>query len=79
MEEVNWKDWKRMSEQGEVCGILGCNEQPTIQCQHCRNWYCETHKWVLATPGHPQVNTPEGEVLVAQMKADKEFMEISIP
>ena len=37
-------DWRERSEKGEVCGILGCQNKPTIQCPRCLNWYCGEHK-----------------------------------
>lgn len=46
-------EWKRKSEAGEFCGILGCFNKPETRCDHCGNWYCNEHKWVLETPAHP--------------------------
>lgn len=50
MEEID--DWKRRSELGEVCGILGCPNIPVRQCYHCQNHYCEEHKPVIGFPSH---------------------------
>ena len=36
-------EWKKRSECGEVCGMFGCGNIPTISCPHCGNWYCEEH------------------------------------
>lgn len=51
-------EWKERSEKGEVCGIFGCQSKPALQCPHCRNWYCEDHKYVIGGVGHP---IPKGE------------------
>jgi len=37
-------EWKQRSEAGEICGILGCYQNPVIQCPKCLNWYCDEHK-----------------------------------
>lgn len=47
-------EWKKQSEEGKVCGILGCQGEPMVRCEHCGNWYCDDHKLVLKTPAHPQ-------------------------
>ena len=39
-------EWKRRSENGEVCGILGCEDKPAIHCQNCGNWYCKDHSTI---------------------------------
>lgn len=39
-------EWKKRSERGEVCGILGCEDRPTIHCPRCGNWYCKEHSYV---------------------------------
>jgi len=44
MGKITWQEWKEKSEQGEVCGILGCYQKPVIQCPKCLNWYCDGHK-----------------------------------
>lgn len=54
-------EWKRKSERGKVCGIFGCPNTPTVQCQHCGNWYCEEHRYVLKTPAHPSKKRSETE------------------
>jgi len=41
------------SRKGEVCGILGCQNKPTVKCKHCFNMYCEEHRLVLNTSAHP--------------------------
>lgn len=41
--------WKRCSEAGLVCGILGCQElkETLVKCKHgCRNHYCPEHQKV---------------------------------
>lgn len=48
------QDWREKSRNREVCGILGCLGKPVVMCPHCLNWYCDAHKFVLDTPGHPQ-------------------------
>lgn len=44
--------WKKKSENGELCGILGCFNKPEVKCNHCDNYYCSEHKWVIGTPAH---------------------------
>lgn len=39
-------EWKKKSELGEVCGILNCEEKPTVHCPRCGNWYCGDHSIV---------------------------------
>ncbi len=51
-ELVTIEEWKKRSEYGEVCGILGCDDKPVVSCPHCGNWYCEGHKFVLQLPSH---------------------------
>jgi hypothetical protein len=47
MEEEIFKiqidEWKKKSENCEVCGIFGCRVIPTVNCPHCGNWYCREH------------------------------------
>lgn len=52
--KVSAEEWAAKSRSGEVCGILGCRNTPIVRCAHCQNMYCEEHKFVLTTPGHPQ-------------------------
>jgi len=40
-----WEEWKERSQKGEVCGMLGCTNEPVKKCHHCGNWYCEEHKF----------------------------------
>lgn len=56
MEIDRWdvEAWAARSRKGEVCGIFGCPNKPTVKCKHCFNMYCEEHKFVLDTPGHPK-------------------------
>lgn len=44
--------WAERSKRNEVCGILGCLENPTTQCPHCGLHYCDEHKSVIDGPGH---------------------------
>lgn len=66
--------WAARSRQGEVCGILGCPNDPAVRCEHCSNMYCEEHRFVLSTPAHLLVRKSkcqlcdEGEVVVAEVK-----------
>jgi len=50
-------EWKKRSERGEVCGIFGCEDKPTVHCTRCGNWYCKEHSFV-----HFHVLTPAGSV-----------------
>ena len=36
--------WANLSAQGLVCGILGCSDEPNIQCPICSCYYCKLHK-----------------------------------
>lgn len=40
---LDWKEWKQESQEGRLCGILGCSNKPTVLCSHCGNHYCEEH------------------------------------
>jgi len=51
--------WRIRSTNGEVCGILGCPNEPIIKCNHCGNHYCAEHAGVIKTFGHPQPQTKE--------------------
>ena len=37
------RDWKTKSENGEVCGIFGCDNTPNLHCPKCKNHYCDEH------------------------------------
>lgn len=39
-------EWKKRSESGDVCGILGCDDTPKVHCHRCGNWYCEEHSHI---------------------------------
>ena len=54
MPQMTIDEWAAKSRSGEVCGIFGCRNNPIVRCSHCQNMYCEEHKFVLTTPGHPQ-------------------------
>ena len=41
---IDPREWEKRSMSGEICGILGCDNPPTIQCPHCRTHYCNEHK-----------------------------------
>lgn len=36
--------WGKLSSQGLVCGILGCNTPVEIRCETCQGGYCMDHK-----------------------------------
>jgi hypothetical protein len=40
---ISGNEWKEMSERGEVCGILGCQEKPSSKCSKCSDIYCYEH------------------------------------
>lgn len=44
MGKISVEDWATMSREGKVCGILGCEDKPDMQCPYCQNWYCVEHK-----------------------------------
>ena len=50
--EIDGHEWAVMSKRGEVCGILGCQNEPIVTCLHCGNGYCGEHSGVLSTTGH---------------------------
>ena len=37
------EDWSTLSQQGLLCGILGCNVICDEQCQICNAYYCSPH------------------------------------
>ena len=41
---IDPREWEKRSESGELCGMLGCNNPPTIQCAQCKTHYCDEHK-----------------------------------
>ena len=41
---IDPREWEKRSESGELCGMLGCNNPPTIQCPQCKTHYCDEHK-----------------------------------
>jgi hypothetical protein len=43
---IQIEEWKKRSESGEVCGIFGCEDKPTVHCPRCGNWYCKEHSFV---------------------------------
>ena len=45
MEELlnNVMEWGKQSSQGLLCGILGCQDDVTNRCIHCRGGYCTEH------------------------------------
>lgn len=46
------QDWRALSRDKKLCGILGCLKVPTVQCAHCGNYYCNEHSYVLNTVPH---------------------------
>lgn len=66
MKKLDVEEWKKSSEQGEVCGILGCIANPTTRCKHCGNFYCDEHKIVIGTVAHSQmevtVDSKQGKI-----------------
>ena len=60
IEKITYWDvelWAAKSRKGEICGIYFCGNEPVIRCNHCGNWYCEEHKFVLDnTFAHPKEN-----------------------
>lgn len=43
-------EWRKRSECGEVCGILGCESIPIVSCPRCGNWYCDEHSLIHFHP-----------------------------
>lgn len=52
MVKISVDEWREKSKRGEVCGILGCKQEPVVTCLHCGNCYCNEHRAVLSTPAH---------------------------
>ena len=46
--------WSKLSEQGLVCGILGCSDEPNVKCKMCKCSYCSEH---LSWHFHSRTNT----------------------
>ena len=40
---IEIEEWKIRSERGDVCGIVGCEDEPIVYCPRCGNWYCGEH------------------------------------
>jgi len=51
-QKISGDEWRTKSRRGEVCGILGCKNQPIASCLHCGNSYCSEHLPLLGTPAH---------------------------
>lgn len=51
----SFDEWRQLSKEGKVCGILGCfndiSEKFRI-CPHCLLYYCEEHHFVIYTHPH---------------------------
>jgi len=41
---IDPREWEERSINGELCGIIGCNMPPSIQCPKCKAHYCNDHK-----------------------------------
>jgi len=41
---IDPREWEKRSINGEICGILGCDSPPTIQCTQCKTHYCDEHR-----------------------------------
>lgn len=54
------EQWREGSRRGEVCGILGCSNWPTVRCGHCQNRYCAEHSWVIETMAHKIPDANQG-------------------
>lgn len=54
-EAFDVEEWAAASRRKEVCGIVGCRNEPWIKCSHCNNWYCREHQ---TTPGHVMNEIP---------------------
>jgi len=51
--KIETDTWAASSRKGNCCGIFGCYNTPVVVvCLHCRNHYCEEHKFVLGLMGH---------------------------
>jgi predicted nucleic acid binding AN1-type Zn finger protein len=42
-EKISENEWTDKSKRVEVCGMFGCQENPTSQCPDCANHYCYEH------------------------------------
>lgn len=43
---IQIEEWKKRSENGDGCGMLGCEDKPEVYCNRCGNWYCKEHSLV---------------------------------
>jgi len=43
---IDPKTWEKRSINGELCGIIACDEPPIIQCPQCKTHYCNKHKTI---------------------------------
>ena len=41
---IDPKIWEERSINGELCGIIACDEPPIVQCPQCKTHYCNKHK-----------------------------------
>lgn len=49
---ISAEEWRKRSQCGERCGVLGCTKEPICTCLHCGNSYCKEHLWTCGTPAH---------------------------
>ncbi len=42
-EKISGNEWTDKSKRVEVCGMFGCEQNPTSQCPDCANHYCYEH------------------------------------
>jgi hypothetical protein len=47
---IDPKEWEKRSVKGELCGIIACNNSPTVQCSQCSTHYCDEHKNIHKHP-----------------------------
>jgi len=43
MNLIDTKYWSDLSMDGQVCGMVGCNGDPTSKCPNCNHFYCLEH------------------------------------
>lgn len=43
---IQAEEWQKRCERGEVCGVFGCENTPTMDCPRCSEVYCSEHSFI---------------------------------
>jgi hypothetical protein len=41
---IDPKEWEKRSIDGEICGMIACDNTPALQCFQCKTHYCNEHR-----------------------------------